>query len=236
MGVYVFNWDVLVEQLTLDFRRSSSTRDFGKDIIPHMVDAGMDVYAYPFGGYWVDVGTVDAYWETHMDLLAQPPPFDLSDRSWIIHTRSGEYPPARIETGATVSDSLISDGCILAGGAHVERSVLSPGVYVGPDAVVYESIILNGTYIEAGATVERAIIDKDCVIGHGARVGEIIEGAKDLGIVTIGKKTHIPTDMTVRRGARIGSDLAPKDFENATVIEENAYIHSAVHPADVLSI
>ena len=230
MGVYVFEWDVLVEQLSLDARRSTSSRDFGNDIIPYMVDAGMDVYAYPFGGYWVDVGTVDAYWETHMDLVANPPPLDLSDRSWIIHTRSEERPPVRIEANAVVHDSLIVDGAILASGSRVERSVLSPGVYVGPDAVVYESIILNDTYIEAGAIVYRAIIDKRCVIGHRAKVGEDIEDADDLGIVTIGKNTHIPTGMVVKRGARIGSDLTPEDFQDITVIEENAYIHSAVHP------
>jgi glucose-1-phosphate adenylyltransferase len=114
----------------------------------------------------------------------------------------------------------------VAGGAVVERSVLSPGVYVGPNAVVRESIILTDTYIEAGAVVERAVIDKSYVIGHNARVGGVDEHAKDLGIVTIGKNTHLPTGIVVGRGAQIGSDLHPGDFK-AMNVPENAMIPSA---------
>lgn len=188
----------------------------------------MRVFAYPFAGYWVDVGTVDAYWETHMDLVAHPPALDLTDRSWIIHTRSEERPPVRIEAGAQCIDSLITDGSVIAGGAIVERSILSPGVYVGPDAVVRESIILTDSYIEAGAVVERAIIDKNCVIGHKARVGQIVEGAAELGIVMVGKNTHLPTGIVVGRGATLGSDLRNENFPDP-VIPENAYIHSMQH-------
>jgi glucose-1-phosphate adenylyltransferase len=108
-----------------------------------MVKTGMRVFAFPFGGYWVDVGTIDSYWRAHMDLLKHPPELDLNDRSWIIHTRSEERPPALIQSGATVRDCLISDGVTIAPGAVVERCVLSPGVYVGPQAVVRESIILT---------------------------------------------------------------------------------------------
>ncbi len=227
MGVYLFRMDVLEKVLRSDAARTSSTHDFGKDVVPRMVDDRMKVHAFPFSGYWVDVGTIEAYWHTHMDLLEQPPALNLNDRSWIIHTRSEERPPVRIEMGALIGDSMITDGSTIATGARVERSVLSPGVYVGPDAVVRESIILNGTYIEAGAIVERAVIDKDCVIGHSAIVGEIREDAENLGIVTIGKNTHLPTGLKVGRGARIGSDLQNEHFSKAA-IAENAYIHSAV--------
>jgi len=227
MGVYVFRLDVLETALRQDARRTSSSHDFGKDIIPNLIAEGGRLFAYPFEGYWVDVGTIDAYWQTHMELLENPSVIDLNDRSWVIHTRSEERPPVRIEAGAQISDSLITDGSIIAENARVERAVLSPGVYVGPNAVVRESVILTDTYIEAGAVVERAIIDKECVIGHNARVGHIIEGDPDLGIVTVGKGTHIPTGMLVGRGARIGSDLRPNDFESME-IAENAYIHSAV--------
>jgi len=228
MGVYLFNRAVLERLLRDDALRSDSTHDFGRDIIPQMIKERLQVYAYLFIGYWVDVGTIDAYWETHMDLLGHPPSLDLGDRSWIVHTRSEERPPARIEAGAVVADSLITDGAVIARGARVERSVLSPGVYVGPDAVVRESIILAGAYIEAGAVVERAIVDKRCVIGHGAIVGEIRPDAEDLGIVTIGKNTHLPNGIRVGRGARIGSDLDKTHFPESAV-PENAYIHSAVH-------
>ncbi|GAB4478551.1 MAG: glucose-1-phosphate adenylyltransferase [Anaerolineae bacterium] len=227
MGVYVFKLGVLEDALRKDAKRSSSSHDFGKDIIPRLLVEGARMYAYPFEGYWVDVGTIDAYWQTHMELLESPPPLNLNDRNWIIHTRSEERPPVRIESGAVIADSLITDGSVIATGARVERSVLSPGVYVGPNAVVRESIILTDTFIEAGAVVERAVIDKDCVIGHNARIGQIVELSEDLGIVNIGKNTHLPTGIVVGRGARIGSDLRPEDFEEM-VIPENAYIHSAV--------
>ncbi len=225
MGVYVFRLDVLERVLREDAARSSSSHDFGKDIIPRMIEDNLKVYAYPFSGYWVDVGTVDAYWETHMDLVRHPPALDLTDRSWVIHTRSEERPPVRIEAGAVIADSLITDGSVIAGGARVERSVLSPGVYVGPDAIVRESVILTDSYVEAGAVVERAVIDKNCVIGHNARVGRIEEGADGLGIVTIGKNTHLPTGIVVGRGVRVGSDLRADDFTQSE-IPENATIPS----------
>jgi glucose-1-phosphate adenylyltransferase len=227
MGVYLFRLDVLDQLLRADAQRTSSSHDFGKDIIPRMIEDNMRVYGFPFSGYWVDVGTIDAYWETHMDLVAHPPALDLTDRSWVIHTRSEERPPVRIEAGAQCIDSLITDGSVIAKGAIVERSVLSPGVYVGPNAVVRESIILTDSYIEAGAVVERAVIDKNCVIGHNAKVGEIIKDAPDLGIVMVGKNTHLPNGLVVRRGACIGSDLHGEDFESNEV-PEGAYIHSPV--------
>jgi len=192
-----------------------------------MIDDKMAVYAFKFSGYWVDVGTINAYWETHMDLVAHPPALDLTDRSWVIHTRSEERPPVHIESGAEIKDSLITDGSIIASGALVERSVLSPGVYVGPDAVVRESIVLTDTYIEAGAKVERAIIDKNCVIGHNSKVGRIVEDAEDQGIVVIGKNTRLPTGIVVGRGAQIGSDLLKEDFKKKA-IADNTDVPSAV--------
>jgi glucose-1-phosphate adenylyltransferase len=219
MGVYLFRREVLDRLLRADAQRSSSSHDFGKDIIPRMIEDGMKVYAFPFSGYWVDVGTVDSYWETHMDLVAHPPALDLTDRSWVIHTRSEERPPVRIEAGAQCIDSLITDGSVIAGGAIVERSVLSPGVYVGPNAVVRESIILTDSYIEAGAVVERAVIDKNCVIGQNARVGEIVKDAQDPGIVMVGKNTHLPDGIIVRRNACIGSDLRTEDLTDAEIAE-----------------
>ena len=176
MGIYVFNVDVLDRMLYEATQREKSSHDFGKDIIPRIVAEGMRVFAYPFTGYWVDVGTIDAYWHAHMDLIRFPPVLDLNDREWVIHTRSEERPPVLIQAGATVKDSLITDGSIIAPGAIVERSVLSPGVYVGPQAVVRESIILPDTSIEAGAVVERAVVDKGVTMGHNARVGRLEAG------------------------------------------------------------
>jgi glucose-1-phosphate adenylyltransferase len=212
LGIYVFGIGVLDKYLREDARRRDSNHDFGRDIIPRMIKDGMRVFAYPYSGYWVDVGTIDSYWTAHMDLLKHPPELDLNDRSWIIHTRSEERPPILIQKGAIVRDSLITDGSIIAAGARVERSVLSPGVYVGPNAVVRESIIFTDSYVEAGARVERAIIDKKVSIGHNCRIGQIDPKADDLGITTVGKSTQIPNGVRVGRGATIGADVKPDQF------------------------
>jgi len=212
MGVYIFNYDTLEHALRDDRQGVSSSKDFGKDIVPHLLEEGARVFAYPYGGYWIDVGTIEAYWEAHMDLLASPPSLNLNDRTWVIHTRSEERPPVRINDKAEIRNSLITDGAIIAKGAVVERSVLSPGVYVGPGAVVRESVILNDAYIEAGATVERAIIDKIVVVGQHAKVGSISE-VGDLNITAIGKNTHIPPRYSIGAGSTLGTDLTHEDFE-----------------------
>ncbi len=206
MGVYVFKLGVLEQLLAEDAARPDSRHDFGYNIIPRMIELGMKVMAYPFGGYWIDVGTIDAYWEAHMDLLSSPPSLDLNDRSWVIHTRSEERPPVRIDKTAVIEDSMITDGSIISEGARIIRSILSPGVFVGPGAVVRESVILTDSYIERDAVIERAVIDKGVVIGQGARVGECIEG-DDLGIVCVGKNSTVPPRFVVRRDAVIGVDL-----------------------------
>lgn len=224
MGVYVFNTKVLEKVLSIDQKRRSSKHDFGKDIVPYMIEQDYRVFAYPFGGYWIDVGTLDAFWEAHMDLLGRPPSLDLMDRNWIIHTRSEERPPVFIQEGAIVRDSMITDGSVVASGAVVERSVLSPGVYVGPEAVVRESIILTDTYIEAGARIERCLIDKICVVGHNAVVGEIRDIPGDLGITTIGKNTYLPAEIKIGRSAILGADLRADDFQGKKELAQGTEI------------
>lgn len=215
MGVYIFTYSVLEQLLQEDQKRKGSNHDFGKDIIPRMVIEGMRVYAYPYGGYWIDVGTIDAYWEAHMDLIGSPPSLNLNDRTWVIHTVSEERPPVHIHSGATVRNSLITDGSVVSEGALVENCILSPGVYIGPNAVVRESIILTDTYIEAGAVVERCILDKIVVIGHNARVGKI-QDMGELGITCVGKNTHVPAGYTVGSDCILGTDLRLEDFESFT--------------------
>lgn len=208
MGVYVFNYEVLERALLED---QSESRDFGKNILPTLLEQGANIFAYPYGGYWIDVGTVDAYWEAHMDLLESPPSLNLNDRTWVIHTRSEERPPVRTEKNAMLINSLLTDGTIISEDATIERSVLSPGVYVGPGAVIRESVILNDAYIEAGAVVERSIIDKIVVVGSNARVGSISD-VGDLNITSIGKNSHIPAGFTIGAGSTLGTDLVEADF------------------------
>jgi glucose-1-phosphate adenylyltransferase len=216
MGIYVFNYDTLVKVLTEDAADTNSSKDFGKDIFPKMITENFRVYAYPYGEYWVDVGTIQSYWEAHMDLLQDSPPLDLLDREWIIHTRSEERPPVNIRTGATVNHSLITDGCTIEG--TVEYSVLSPGVRVARGAVVKQSIILPDTVIEAGAVVDKCIVDKNVVIGRFAQVGygadytQIKEIGLNTGITVIGKSTIIPPDIKIGRNVVVGSDLNDDRF------------------------
>ena len=212
MGIYVFNRAILSQMLIEDSKKRDSSHDFGKDIIPRMVTGGLRVFAYPFTGYWVDVGTIEAYWRTHMDLLKNPAPIDLNDRSWIIHTKSEERPPVMIHQGAIVHDSLITDGCVIAAGARIDRSILSPGVVVGAKAVVRQSVILTDTSIEAAARVERSIIDKVVRVGRGARVGRLPRADEKLGITTVGKNAQIPEKTVIAPGAVVDADAKPEFF------------------------
>jgi len=241
MGIYVFNRDTLIRVLIEDSRSaqtggSSSQHDFGKNIIPSMVTRGEKVYAYPFAGYWQDVGTVQAYWETHMELLGDRPAFDLYDPSWVIHTRSEERPPADIRRGAQISSSLISHGCIIKG--QVERSVLSPGVVVEEGAVVRDSIVLFDCIIGAGSVIDRAILDKEVVVGKHCQVGygddmtanKLEPSRLSTGITIIGKRAHLPDNLKVGRNCKIGGDLRPEDFPTDTLasgetLEDRTFEH-----------
>ena len=212
MGIYVFKTPVLDYYLQADANDPDSDHDFGKNIIPKMIADKLHVIAYPFSGYWVDVGTLSAYWDTHMDLLQSPSPLDLNDRTWIIHTRSEERPPVKLETNAQVHDSMITDGSVIARDAIVEKSVLSPGVYVGPGAIVRESIVLTDTYIEAGAIVEHCILDKQVVIGKNVRVGSLESDDAGPQLTTVGKSTRIPDDYVIGANVIVGSEVMAQDF------------------------
>jgi glucose-1-phosphate adenylyltransferase len=231
MGVYVFNLDVLDRVLWEDHLNPTSTHDFGKDILPKMVTQGDRIIAYPYTGYWVDVGTVETYWQAHMDLLAPKPSIDLGDRSWVIHTRTEERPPVRIEKGAVILDSMITDGCVIPFGATIERSILAPGVCVHSEAVIRESIILTDTEIKAGAVIERAIIDKRVSIGEKAHIGGILEGS-DVVITMVGKNSQVAPGLIVEPGAVIGTDVIPGDYPS-NVVRKNDYIQTKRMPYEI---
>jgi len=222
MGVYLFNIELLDRILWEDHNRTDSTHDFGKDILPLMVSKVERVYGYPYTGYWVDVGTVNSYWQAHMDQLAVKQPFDLNNRSWIIHTRTEERPPVWIARGADVCDSMITDGCEIATGARIERSFLSPGVLIGSGAVIRESIILTDSIIEAGAIIEHAIIDKHVRIGEKAHVGKKMAEPQ---ITMVGKNSVLPAYITIEPGAVIGTDVIPSDF-SSDIVHGDEYIQT----------
>ncbi len=217
MGIYVFNLPIMEKALQEDARDKSSAHDFGKNVIPKMVREGYRVFAYPYTGYWVDVGTIESYWQTHMELLQHPPPLDLNNRSWIIHTRSEERPPVMILQGAKIANSFITDGCVICPGAKVDNSVLSPGVYVEQNAIVRESVILNDCFIKEGAIIERSILDKNVAVGHNAHIGEIDSKSETMKVTSIGKNSHIPNDIRIGRGATIGCDICLEDFKRKVI-------------------
>ncbi len=216
MGVYVFNLDVLDRAVWEDHQRKDSSHDFGKDVIPRLVREGARVFAYPYSGYWVDVGTVASYWQAHMDLLADTPALDLNNRTWIIHTRTEERPPAFIARTAHVEDSMVADGCILSAGCQVIHSVLSPGVQINAGAVVRDSILLTDALVKENATVERAILDKRVIIGKNAHVGGMTPDAVP-SIAMVGKSSIIPADLVIEAGSAVGPDCVPADFSEPMV-------------------
>jgi glucose-1-phosphate adenylyltransferase len=231
MGVYVFNLETLDRLLLEDHQRSGSSHDFGKDILPSFIQEGGKIFAYPYTGYWVDVGTVNSYWRAHMDLLDEKPPLDLNDRSWIVHTRTEERPPVRILSGASVADSMITDGCVIAPGAKIVKSILSPGVKVESGAVIKESVILTDTTIEPGARIERTIVDKQVRIGRDSKVGGVLPSG-ELRVSMVGKNSHIPLNLTVEPGAVIATDVIPSDY-SGDVIRGDAYIQTKRMPYEV---
>ena len=231
MGVYVFNFDTLDQELWEDRERTGSSHDFGKDIIPSMVAKNSRVFAFPFSGYWVDVGTVYSYWRAHMDLLMTPPPLNLNERSWIIHTRTEERPPVWISKGSQIVDSLITDGCEIEPGASVTRCILSPGVRVGRNAILRDSVILTDTAIQSGAVVDHAIIDKRVVIGTDSRVGGEL-GEIEPAIAMIGKNSHVPPEFIIEPGAIVATDVIESDY-SGKIIRGDEYVPTKRMPYEV---
>ncbi|NLV92620.1 MAG: glucose-1-phosphate adenylyltransferase [Firmicutes bacterium] len=170
MGIYVFNWQVLRRYLIEDEGDPASANDFGKNIIPKMLANGEFLSAYPFQGYWKDVGTLDSLWEANMDMLGDNPGLDLGDRSWRIYSVNPTQPPQYLADTAVVQNSLVNEGCVIHGEVH--NSVLFPGVTVEASAKVYDSVLMPNTKIGAGAVVHKAIVGNDTVIGEGSHIGE----------------------------------------------------------------
>jgi glucose-1-phosphate adenylyltransferase len=220
MGIYVFNYEALVA--CLNEETESPRMDFGRDVLPAIISRER-VLAYPFEGYWADVGTLQAYWEANMALLGESPALDLYDPEWVIHTRSEEQPPAKIGPEARVGGNLLSNGSIVEGTA--ERSIMSPGVFVSAGAVVRDSVVMNDTRIGPGAVVERAIIDKEVEIPEGVHIGAGNDNTPNrqlpehlnTGLTVIGKRAQLPRGVRVGRNVIINPGVTADAFSGEEI-------------------
>ena len=179
MGIYIFTWKLLRKMLMADIKNPDSNHDFGKDIIPTMLNDGKTLYAYKFKGYWKDVGTIDSLWEANMDLLSSKNELDLGDPSWKIYTEDVTALPQYISTEADVKDAYITQGCVVQG--EVKHSVLFTGVKVGVGAKVIDSVLMPGAIVEDGAVVQRALVAGGIRIGKGAVVGD--SGSESIALI-----------------------------------------------------
>ena len=207
MGIYVFSTEALIE--AIESNKDIPDLDFGMHIIPNMIKT-KNVYAYEYYDYWMDVGTYDSYLEANLE-LCDDTELDLFDQNWKIYTKSEDLPPVKVGKSATITTSLISNGCKIDG--NVEHSVLSPGVKVGAGTIIKNSVILNDVTIGENCKIENAIIDKNTVvgknsiIGHGDNYTPNKDNPKVLssGLNVIGKKLILPDNLIIERNVRIFS-------------------------------
>lgn len=169
MGIYIFSAEKLYSYLTSDAQSPGSENDFGKNIIPSMLSAGEKLFAYPFSGYWKDVGTLQSLWEANMDLLGDKPAFRIRDGEWRIYSRSPVSPPHYAGEGCLIENSIVTEGCEIYG--TIVNSVISPDVTVEKGALVRDSVIMSGAVIKANAVVNYSILDTNVTVGEGAFVG-----------------------------------------------------------------
>ena len=203
MGVYIFSAEKMYKYLELDDDDPNSSKDFGKNVLPAMLNAGERMFAYRFEGYWKDVGTISSLWEANMDLLGEHPSFDVADSAWKIHSRNPLAPPEYLGETAVVTNSMVALGCVIHG--RVENSVLSSNVVIEEGATVKDSVIMSGTIIKKGAEVNYSIIDEGVVVNEGAQIGEDKATAK--GISVLGRGITVGNNAKVAAGAIIDKNI-----------------------------
>ena len=195
MGIYVFNWDVLREALIADEDNESSSNDFGKNIIPGLLNAGHKMMAYRFDGYWKDVGTIDSLWEANMELLGKDPEFDIrGDERTKIYARNDAHPSSYIDDDAKIANCFVAEGSEIYG--TVRHSIISVGCTVGKGALVEDSVVMPGVVIEPGAIVRHAILGENSHIGRNCVVGGAF-GPKDKKSISVTAKDAVLQDNTV---------------------------------------
>jgi len=221
MGIYIFNKKVLIDALE-ETSGSETGHDFGRDVLPSLISK-YQVYGFRFRGYWRDVGTVEAYWQANMDLMADLPELNLYNPENEIRTIVQGYPPAKLGPHATINRALICNGAIVNG--TVIDSIISPRVFIEEDAVVKDSIIFEDTTIGRGTVIEKCIIDKQVWVSRGCHIGagdDFTPNKEEpdylkTGITLVGKGTRIPSEVTIGRNCKIEPRVEASDFLTHTV-------------------
>ncbi|MBQ6786704.1 MAG: glucose-1-phosphate adenylyltransferase [Lachnospiraceae bacterium] len=215
MGIYIFNWKTLKEALIA--KADQPALDFGKHVIPYCFEKGAPMYTYEFNGYWKDVGTLSSYWEANMELIDIVPEFNLYEEYWKIYTKSDILPPQYIASNSVVERSIIGEGSEIYG--QVYNSVIGCGVVIGEGTVVRNSIIMNQTQVGSNCIVEKAIIDEYVQIGDNVELGTMEEKENDTkpgiynhGLVTIGEKSIIPSDVKIGKNSVVSGVTDSNDY------------------------
>lgn len=211
MGVYVFKTGALIASLKKDAHDPVSENDFGKNVIPRMFQEGQKLYAYPFSGYWKDVGTIDSYWLASMDMLEDNGPLDLFDKEWAIYSLNQQYPPHYLAGCAKIKKSMISEGCVVLG--EVENSIIFPGVVISREVRIKDSVIMSNVRVETGSKIEKAIIGENTVIGEGSIIGGDFSGEKYAEIL-FPKITVVEDNLNLPPHSRIGVVIRMKRAES----------------------
>ncbi|HZK02687.1 MAG TPA: glucose-1-phosphate adenylyltransferase [Anaerovoracaceae bacterium] len=205
MGVYIFNWQKLKEYLIKDEDDLNSDNDFGKNLIPKMLNSEERMYAYEFKGYWKDVGTIYSLWESNMDMLDPSVPIELDDPPWRIYSRSSNLPPQFIGENAMIVNSSVADGCTVDG--KVENSILFPGVNVAKGAAVFNSILFPHVDVSENAVIEYTIAATGANIKKEAKIGICKNPAREREITVIGESVTIGEEVTVQAGLSVDEDM-----------------------------
>ena len=208
MGIYIFKYEALKKYLEDDERDPNSSNDFGKNIIPTMLNNNEKMVSFRFEGYWKDVGTIQSLWEANMDLLDDPPKFDLADRGWRIYSRNMALAPHYVGTNAKITNSTVTEGCNING--EIDHSVVFGGVELGEGSVIKDSVIMPGAKIGKGAVIENAVVGTDAVIGDRAKIG--VNAAEDNkyasklcthDLVLVEGGAHVDIDEEVYKGSMV---------------------------------
>lgn len=222
MGVYIFNWSTLREYLIKDNETPGSDNDFGKNIIPEMLGDGRSMWAYQYSGYWRDVGTIQAFWESNMDLISRVPEFNLYDPDWKIYTPNPVKPAHYISSTASVKKSMVAEGCKVYG--TVKNSILFPGAVVEEGALVEDSIIMSNSRVCKNASIKKSIISEWATVGENSRLGEgenvpneVKPGIYSSGITVVGDNADIPANAVIGKNVMIDIGATASDFASLAI-------------------